>query len=117
MGFLPAGGFVWLLPLMFLVGLTVPLVDGPFGALIQSKVDNTYQGRVMTLVGSVINLSGPIGLAMAGPVSDRFGLQVWFITAGVLIFSSLIFGLASKEVMRIDDGPDKGKINRMQAIK
>ena len=117
MGFLPAGGFVWLLPLMFLVGFTVPLVDGPFGALIQSKVDNAYQGRVMTLVGSVINLSGPIGLAMAGPVSDRFGLKVWFITAGVLIFSSLIFGLASKEVMRIDDGPDKGKINRMQAIK
>ena len=109
MGFLPAGGFVWLLPLMFLVGFTVPLVDGPFGALIQSKVDNAYQGRVMTLVGSIINLSGPIGLAMAGPVSDRFGLQVWFITAGVLIFISVAFGLASKEVMRIDDGPSKRK--------
>jgi DHA3 family macrolide efflux protein-like MFS transporter len=107
MGLLPAGGFIWMLPLMFVVGFTVPLVDGPFGAIMQSAVDNAYQGRVMTLLGSILNLSGPIGLAMAGPVSDRFGLQVWYLTAGLLIFACLMFGLFNKTVMRVEEGPGR----------
>ncbi len=114
MGFIPAGGFIWMLPLMFLVGFTVPLVDGPFGAIMQSAVDNAYQGRVMTLLGSILNLSGPIGLAMAGPASDRFGLQVWYITAGLLIFACLLFGLFNKTVMRVEEGPDQGSSNKKQ---
>ena len=105
MGFLPEGGLAWMMPMIFLVGFMIPIVDGPIGAILQAKVDNEYQGRVMTLLGSIINLSGPIGLAMAGPVSDRFGLQVWYITAGSLIFVSFAFGLLNKELMRIDDGP------------
>ena len=107
MGLLPEGGFIWMLPLMFVVGFTVPLVDGPFGAIMQSTVDNAYQGRVMTLLGSILNLSGPIGLAMAGPVSDRFGLQVWYLTAGLLIFACLMFGLFNRTVMRVEEGPGR----------
>ncbi len=116
MGFLPAGGFTWMLPLMFLVGFTVPLVDGPFGAIMQARVDNAYQGRVMTLLGSIINLSGPIGLAMAGPVSDRFGLQVWFVTAGALIFACLLFGLFNKTVMRVEEGPGRGQTAEVKGV-
>ncbi len=115
MGLLPKGALAWIMPLMFLVGFMIPIVDGPIGALMQSKVDNAYQGRVMTLLGSIINLSGPVGLAFAGPVSDRFGLQVWFITAGLLIFVSFAIGFSSKELMRIDDGPGviKGELDRI----
>jgi len=115
MGLLPKGALAWIMPLMFLVGFMIPIVDGPIGALMQSKVDNAYQGRVMTLLGSIINLSGPVGLAFAGPVSDRFGLQVWFITAGLLIFASFAIGFSSKELMRIDDGPGviKGEFERI----
>lgn len=105
MGFLPKGAFFWIMPLMFLVGFMIPIVDGPIGALLQTKVDNAYQGRVMTLFGTAVNLSGPIGLVLAGPLSDRFGLQIWFITAGLLIFISFAIGFMNKELMRIDEGP------------
>ena len=72
MGCIPEGKFTWILPPMFLVGLMIPIVDGPLSAILQAKVDNEYQGRVMTLFGSIINLSGPIGLAVAGSSSRCF---------------------------------------------
>jgi len=105
MGLIPAGAFYWSLPILFLVGFAIPIVDGPISAVLQAKIDNEYQGRVMTLFGSVINLSGPIGLIAAGPVSDAWGIQVWFITAGLLIFGCMIFGVLNKDLMQIDAGP------------
>lgn len=105
LGVLPEGVFMWSLPIMFLIGFMIPLIDGPIMVILQGKIDNEYQGRVMTLFGSIINLSGPIGLAAAGPVSDALGVQIWFITAGVLIILCMIYGVLNKHVMNIDHGP------------
>ncbi len=106
-GLIPEGKIYWVLPPIFLVGFMIPIIDGPIIAILQAKIDNEYQGRVMTLFGSIINLSGPIGLAAAGPISDTFGIQIWFITAGVLIFVSMVFGLFNKPLMNMDRGPDQ----------
>jgi len=105
LGCLPYGKFYWSLAPMFLVGLMIPIVDGPIHAILQSCIDNEYQGRVMTLFGSVLNLSGPIGLAAAGPVSDVVGIQSWFLAASVLIFASLVYGLSNHHLMNLDAGP------------
>jgi len=106
-GLIPQGEFPWMLPLMFLVGFMIPIVDGPIVSILQAKIDNEYQGRVMTLFGSVINLSGPIGLAAAGPVSDALSIQVWFIAAGVLIFASMAFAMFNQAILQIDRGPEQ----------
>ena len=107
MGFIPEGKIYWILPPIFLVGFMIPIIDGPIIAILQAKIDNEYQGRVMTLFGSIINLSGPVGLIAAGPVSDAFGIQIWFITAGILIFTSMVFGFFNKPLMNMDQGPDQ----------
>ena len=107
MGFIPEGKIYWILPPIFLVGFMIPIIDGPIIAILQAKIDNEYQGRVMTLFGSIINLSGPIGLIAAGPVSDAFGIQIWFITAGILIFMSMVFGFFNKPLMNMGQGPDQ----------
>jgi len=67
-----------------MMGLTIPLVDGPLMAILQSTVAPEMQGRVFTLFGSLIALASPIGLSLAGPVSDGLGLQVWYLVAGVM---------------------------------
>lgn len=104
-GSIPAGKFFWILPPVFLVGLAIPIVDGPLNAVLQEKVDNQYQGRVMTLFSSIINLSGPIGLAAAGPAADAFGLQALYIFTGILIFMCMGFGFFSNDLKRLDQGP------------
>jgi DHA3 family macrolide efflux protein-like MFS transporter len=53
-------------------------------AILQSTVSPEIQGRVFMLMGSLLSLTSPLGLAVAGPVSDWLGLRVWYLTAGVL---------------------------------
>jgi len=109
LGFLPQGRFPLILPPMFLIGFMIPIVDGPIMSILQARIDNEYQGRVMTIFGSLINLSGPIGLIAAGPVADALGLQVSFIAAGLLVIASIIFGAFNKHMLAIDTSPINGK--------
>lgn len=82
---LAPGDLFWLaLGSTLLVGLMIPLVDGPIMAILQGNVVPEMQGRVFTIMGSLLWITSPIGLAIAGPVSDLLGLQVWFLAAGVL---------------------------------
>jgi DHA3 family macrolide efflux protein-like MFS transporter len=67
-----------------LLGLAIPLVDGPLMALLQGAIAPEMQGRVFSLFGSLISITSPIGLALAGPISDGLGLQVWYLVAGAL---------------------------------
>ncbi len=105
LGSLPESGLYVSMILAFIMGLMVPMVDGNLHAILQEKIDNEYQGRVLTMFGSIIYLSTPIGLAMAGPLSDRFGLQFWFISAGILVVSTMAVGACCKTFRNIESDP------------
>ena len=82
--------FLILIPASFLLGFVIPIVDGPIMAILQSGVAPDYQGRVFTLISSLVLLTTPIGLGIAGPVADKFGILIWFTLAGLLcLLSSL----------------------------
>jgi DHA3 family macrolide efflux protein-like MFS transporter len=80
----PTHLFIVALGSILVVGLAIPLVDGPIMAIMQGTVAPEMQGRVFTLMGSLLWLTSPLGLGIAGPVSDLFGLQVWYLVAGLL---------------------------------
>ncbi|MBU1935617.1 hypothetical protein KKF04_06175, partial [Patescibacteria group bacterium] len=82
-GFLPGTQFNTFIALMFIAGFMVPIIDGPFISIIQACVEDTYQGRVITIMGSLLWLTTPLGLAIAGPYSDRFGVISWYKIAGL----------------------------------
>ena len=84
MGLAPAGLFVVALAGVLVIGLAVPLVDGPMMAILQASVDPNIQGRVFSLMGSLVGLAAPIGLILAGPISDWLGIQFWFLLSGIL---------------------------------
>ena len=84
LGLTPGGLFWMALASIFVVGLTIPLIDGPIMAILQGTVAPEIQGRVFTLMGSLLWITSPFSLAVAGPVSDWLGLQVWYVTAGAL---------------------------------
>ncbi len=103
LGFVPAAMFWVALVSIFVFGLTIPLVDGPFMAILQASVPPEMQGRVFTLVGSLLNLTSPIGLMIAGPVSDRLGLQVWYVVSGVLMAIAGLVGLVIPVIVNIEE--------------
>ena len=86
----------------FILSLVLPMIDGPFMAILQSNVSHEYQGRVFSLTSSLLWLSTPLGLAIAGPVSDRFGITFWFLLAGLLTLLATLVGLFLPQVREIE---------------
>ncbi|MFC2095676.1 MFS transporter [Candidatus Bipolaricaulota bacterium] len=90
LGLTPANMFWLALASVFLIGLTISMIDGPIAAIMQATVPPEMQGRVFGLVMSLSSVATPIGLAIAGPVGDAMGIPFWFRLAGV---TSIILGI------------------------
>lgn len=103
LGLIPQNGFYYSLPTMLVIGFMIPMVDGSLMAIMQEKIDNEYQGRVFTMFGSILYLSTPVGLAVAGPLSDAMGVQFWFVLAGILMILSMAGGIFFKSLRNIED--------------
>jgi DHA3 family macrolide efflux protein-like MFS transporter len=67
-----------------LVGIMQPITNGPIHAVMQSTVAPDMQARVFSLLGSAASAMSPIGLLIAGPLSDKYGIQTWFLLGGSL---------------------------------
>jgi len=80
--FSPPGAF-WLgVAGFFLLGNTMAIMNAPMNALFQAKIVPDMQGRVLSLFDSAGNIVAPIGLAIAGPLTDLIGVRFWFFVAG-----------------------------------
>lgn len=66
---------------MVCLGITNPIANGPFHAVIQAAVTPEMQGRVMSLIGGTATAMTPLSLAVAGPVSDSYGIRTWYSAA------------------------------------
>ena len=93
LGLTPAGLFGLALASVFVVGLTATMVDGPIMAVLQTAVAPEVQGRVFTVTGSLIAVTSPLGLVVAGPLTDLIGLTTWYLIAGVacILLGALLF--------------------------
>jgi DHA3 family macrolide efflux protein-like MFS transporter len=101
--FAPASMFAMALVGMFVAGLMNPIINGPFMAIIQDVVAPDIQGRVFTVVSSLAGAAAPLGMAIAGPIADRFGVQAWFLAGGLV---TLLMGLTMgfvPAVMNLED--------------
>ena len=99
----PASWFPLAVFSLFAVGGFIALTDGPLLAIVQAVVAPDMQGRVMTLLGSMVKLATPLGLILAGPLSDLVGVRYWFLAAGLV---SLVLGGAgffSERLLSIED--------------
>ncbi|HKJ38140.1 MAG TPA: MFS transporter, partial [Anaerolineales bacterium] len=91
-GLAPANMFYIAIIGTALLGLMVPITNGPIGAIMQSVVRRDMQGRVMSLVNSAATAISPLGLIIAGPLSDALGIRVWFWAGGLIC---LLIGIAA----------------------
>jgi DHA3 family macrolide efflux protein-like MFS transporter len=83
-GFVPASAFWLAVMLMLAAGFMNPIVNGPLLAVVQAVVAPEMQGRVFTLIMSFAAAMSPLGLILAGPFADHFGVQAWFVLGGVI---------------------------------
>jgi DHA3 family macrolide efflux protein-like MFS transporter len=102
-GFSPDAMFFVVIGGMFLVGFMLPITNGPIMAVLQSVVAPEMQGRVFTLVSSLAGAMSPLGLAIAGPLSDVVGVRAWFVTAGIVTGCLSVVGLLVPAILHVED--------------
>jgi len=84
------------------MGILLPMINGSFGATIQDVISPEMQGRAFAFIVSAATLVSPIGLIIAGPFADRFGIQPWFLIAGITCSLMGIVGFFIPDVMGIE---------------
>jgi DHA3 family macrolide efflux protein-like MFS transporter len=104
-GLAPANLFWIALAGMTLFGLMNPMINGPLFAVIQEKVKPELQGRVFSFLGAGASLASPLGLVIAGPVSDATSSQFWFVMGGILTILAGIISFFIPSMVKIGREP------------
>jgi len=108
LGLVPGNAFILALIAMGFMGIMIPIANGSLGGIMQATVEPGMQGRVFTLVGSLATAMTPIGLALAGPLSDAFGIQIWFVIGGAatIMMGLVSFGIPALMNIEADHNPE-----------
>jgi DHA3 family macrolide efflux protein-like MFS transporter len=112
-GAAPANMYIMALFGMGLFGLLNPIINGPLMAVMQEKVEPELQGRVFSFLHAGASLASPLGLAIAGPVSDATNSQFWFLVGGILtslggligFFIPSIIALGKENISELEADP------------
>ncbi len=89
-------------------GLTFAVGNAPFMAMLQSAVPNHLQGRVLSLLNTLIGLAGPVGLALAAPLGEALGSRWLFVLLGACGGLVMLLGFASRALRRMEQGESGG---------
>jgi len=106
-GLLPVSGFWIFCIIVFIMGTTGMISNIPFTAYIQKTTPQENLGKVISLVTSVMSFAAPVGMFIAGPVSEIIGINNWMVAAGVLM---LIVGLLCYFLTRTFDESNSGEV-------
>jgi DHA3 family macrolide efflux protein-like MFS transporter len=104
-GLVPATAFGIALVVMFLRTLMVPIIRGPIVAIFQSSTPPEMQGRLFTVLMSVISVMAPLGLAIGGPLADAFGVRLLFILGGAGMVLMALIWVFTPTVLYLEDHP------------
>jgi len=112
-GLVPASMFSLLLAANFLVGFAQVFANGPLSAIFQSSVAPEMQGRVFSLLGAGAMAMMPLGLMIAGPLSDLLGIRFWFIFGGSICILMTLAATFVPAIMNIETNNDGNTVEEL----
>lgn len=110
-GLAPSNFYVLALIGMSVFGFLNPMINGPLFAIMQAKVEPEIQGRVFSLFSAGAGLASPLGLAIAGPVSDATNNQFWFIFGGILTILAGVIAFFVPDILEMGQETQKEPVN------
>lgn len=97
-GALPPEGFIPFAVCCFIMGCTGTFINVPITAYMQITIQPEVMGKVFSLMMTIMTLCMPIGLLVAGPVSDVIGIEKWFLYSGMaLVLTGLLCWILTKK--------------------
>ncbi len=104
LGLLPGSGLWYAIGTLLVVGVMNPLANGPLIAILQSTVAPEIQGRILSLLGSLVTAMSPLSLAIAGPVADLLGIRFWYVLGGATMLAAGIGAFFVPAIIHLEDG-------------
>ncbi len=93
------GVFIPYLICIGISGLAVPAFNTPMAAIFQTKIDENFMGRVMSVLAMISSLAVPLGMLVFGPLGDKISIDlIMIITGGCTVVVSIYF-LIDKKLM------------------
>lgn len=92
-GLLPKNGFNIFVFLAAIMGMTIPFYYGVLTAILQTKIQPQYLGRVLSLSTSMSMIAMPVGLILSGAFTEVIGVNNWFLLSGIAAVLLTIFSL------------------------
>lgn len=87
-GALPPGGYWPFVACCFFMGSSGTFMNVPVMAYTQETIAPEMMGKVFSLLMAAMTLAMPIGLLVAGPVSEVVGVDRWFLWSGVALIAT-----------------------------
>jgi MFS transporter, DHA3 family, macrolide efflux protein len=115
-GVAPAHIFALAMAGSLMLGLMIPVANGPIGALLQSIIRPDMQGRVMSLLTSGATAISPLGLLIAGPFSDWLGIRVWFWVGGLICVMIAIAAFFRPIIMNVESYKEARQVAASEPI-
>jgi H+ antiporter protein len=98
------------LPVILVLCAVTGLVYGPiqpiYNYVMQTRAPHQLRGRVVGVMTGLMYAAGPLGLLVAGPLTDAAGLQVAFLDLAVPILVIGVLACALPSLRELDRAPE-----------
>lgn len=103
-GLLPPEGFALFVLCSCIMGGSGTFFNVPLMAHIQETVPPEMMGKVFSLLSTAMTLATPLGLLLAGPVSQVIGVHRWFaLSGGLMAVLGLVCWLSTRRFDREEE--------------
>jgi DHA3 family macrolide efflux protein-like MFS transporter len=103
---LTPGSLFWLAVVWWALGASVfSAGNATLIALLQSQVPNIFQGRIISLLTTVMGLASPIGLGLVALLGTLIDVRAVFIFGGAVAATICLLGFAAPSLVRIEESP------------
>jgi DHA3 family macrolide efflux protein-like MFS transporter len=103
------GNFWVYLACMGFVGVIMPIFNAPCMAILQTRIDPDYMGRVFSVSMMAGSLSMPVGMLIFGPLADVISIDLLLIITGVLMAPLALTFLMSRSLRKAGELPEQAE--------
>jgi len=107
-----SGQFYFAVAGVSLAGFMNPIANGPIFAIIQTHVEPEMQGRVFSLLESMVSAMMPVSMVVAAPVAEWIGIRGWLVFGAIGCLVIGVAGFFTPSLIHIEDGRENYLINQ-----
>ncbi|PCF38288.1 MFS transporter [Staphylococcus delphini] len=89
--------FIFLIATYMLIGVSLPIINTPYGIYLQKAVEDDYKGRVFSLNSSIAQAIIPVSLSFFGFILNDNAAQVFMIDAILMLVVLTGFSIAMRK--------------------